>query len=57
MSKYSSNEITFFQQLLIDNDIRIDGREKMEIRKHNIQYNNNSKNEIIFAIKGEVTFL
>ena len=70
MNKYSSNEILFFKQLLIDNDIRIDGRDKMEIRKYNIIYNiiqsclsslkityNNSKNEIIFAIKGEVIHL
>ena len=70
MNKYSSNEILFFKQLLIDNDIRIDGRDKMETRKYNIIYNiiqsclsslkityNNSKNEIIFAIKGEVIHL
>ena len=67
MNQYSNNEIVFFKQLLLDFDIRVDGRNKMEIRKYNIEYNvinncfsslkmiyNNSKNEIIFTIKGEL---
>ena len=67
MNQYSDNEIAFFKQLLLDFDIRVDGRNKMEIRKYNIEYNvinncfsslkmiyNNSKNEIIFTIKGEL---
>lgn len=67
MNQYSNNEIAFFKQLLLDFDIRVDGRNKMEIRKYNIEYNvinncfsslkmiyNNSKNEIIFTIKGEL---
>lgn len=67
MTQYSENEITFFKQLLLDFDVRIDGRNKMEIRKYDIENNvinncfssikiiyNNSKNEMIFAIKGEL---
>ena len=67
MSLYSDNEIAFFKQLLLDFDIRVDGRNKMEIRKYDIEHNvinncfsslkmiyNNSKNEIIFTIKGEL---
>jgi len=67
MSHYSENEIVFFKQLLLDFDIRVDGRNKMEIRKYNIEHNvinncfssikmiyNNSKNEMIFTIKGEL---
>ena len=67
MSHYSENEIAFFKQLLLDFDIRVDGRNKMEIRKYNIEHNvinncfssikmiyNNSKNEMIFTIKGEL---
>ena len=67
MSLYSDNEISFFKQLLLDFDIRIDGRDKTQIRKYDIEHNvinncfsslkmiyNNSKNEIIFTIKGEL---
>ena len=68
MAHYSENEIAFFNQLVHEYDIRIDGREKMEFRNYlltndiittcfsslKISYNN-SKNEIIFAVKGEVT--
>ena len=67
MSLYSDNEIAFFKQLLLDFDIRIDGRDKTQIRKYHIEHNvinncfsslkmiyNNSKNEIIFTIKGEL---
>ena len=67
MAHYSENEISFFNQLLYEYDIRIDGREKMEIRNHEIKQDivttcfsslkmcyNNSKNEIFFAIKGEL---
>ena len=67
MLQFSENEIAFFKQLLLDFDIRIDGREKMAIRKYTIEKNtinncfssikltyNNSKNEIIFAVKGEL---
>ena len=67
MSLYSDNEITFFKQLLLDFDVRVDSRNKIEIRKYNIEHNvinncfsnlkmiyNNSKNEIIFTIKGEL---
>ena len=69
MAHYSENEIAFFNQLVHEYDIRIDGREKMEFRNYlitndiittcfsslKISYNN-SKNEIIFAVKGEVTY-
>ncbi len=67
MIQYSENEISFFKQLLLDFDVRIDGRNKMDIRKYDIEKNNinncfssvkmtynNSKNEMIFAIKGEL---
>ena len=67
MNQYSENEIAFFKQLLLKFDVRIDGRNKMEIRKYGIEENainncfsslkityNNSKNEMIFAIKGEL---
>ena len=67
MSFYSDNEIAFFKQLLLDFDVRVDGRDKMEIRKYRIEHNiinncfsslkliyNNSKNEIFFTIKGEL---
>lgn len=67
MNLYSENEITFFKQLLIEYDERIDGRDKMEIRNYRIESNvinncfssikityNNSKNEMIFAVKGEL---
>ena len=67
MNLYSDNEIVFFKQLLLDFDVRVDGRNKMEIRKYDIEQNvinncfsslkmiyNNSKNEIIFTIKGEL---
>jgi len=67
MTQYSENEIAFFKQLLLEFDERIDGRNKMEIRKYGIENNvinncfsslkityNNSKNEIIFTIKGEL---
>lgn len=70
MAHYSENEITFFNQLVHEYDIRIDGRDKMEFRNYlltndiiktclsslKISYNN-FKNEIIFAVKGEVTTL
>ena len=65
--QFSENEIAFFKQLLLDFDVRIDGRNKMDIRKYSIEKNNinncfssikltynNSKNDIIFAIKGEL---
>ena len=65
--KFSENEIAFFKQLLLDFDIRIDGRDKMDIRKYSIEKDvinncfssikltyNNSRNEIIFAVKGEL---
>ena len=64
---FSENEIAFFKQLLLDFDVRIDGRNKMDIRKYSIEKNtvnncfssvkltyNNKKNEIIFAIKGDL---
>ena len=67
MMQFSENEIAFFKQLLLDFDVRIDGRNKMDIRKYTIEKNNinncfssikltynNSKNDIIFAIKGEL---
>lgn len=67
MNLYSDNEIAFFKQLLLDFDVRVDGRNEMEIRKYDIEHNiinncfsslkmiyNNSKNEIIFTIKGEL---
>ena len=67
MIQYSENEISFFKQLVLDFDVRIDGRNKMDIRKYDIEKNNinncfssvkmtynNSKNEMIFAIKGEL---
>ena len=67
MSQFSENEIAFFKRLLFDFDMRIDGRNKMDIRKYEVEKNtinncfssvkltyNNSKNEIIFAIKGEL---
>ena len=67
MNQFSENEIAFFKQLLLDFDVRIDGRDKMDIRKYNIEKDiinncfssikltyNNSKNEMIFAIKGEL---
>ena len=65
--QFSENEIAFFKQLLLDFDVRIDGRNKMDIRKYTIEKNNinncfssikltynNSKNDIILAIKGEL---
>ena len=64
---FSSNEKEFFTDLLLKYDIRVDGREKNEIRKHQITQNiistcfsslkinyNNLNNEIIFAVKGEI---
>ena len=67
MMQFSENEIAFFKQLLLDFDVRIDGRDKMDIRKYIIEKDiinncfssikltyNNSKNEMIFAIKGEL---
>ena len=64
---FSENEIAFFKQLLLDFDVRIDGRNKMDIRKYSIEKNtvnncfssvkltyNNTKNEIIFAVKGDL---
>ena len=67
MSLYSETEITFFKQLLLDFDVRVDGRSKMEIRKYRIESDvinncfssirmiyNNSKNEMVFTIKGEL---
>lgn len=68
MNHYSTNEINFFKLLLLEHDMRIDGREKMSMRKYTIQpdivttcfaslklsYYNNSKKEILFAVKGEV---
>ena len=67
---YSDNELSFFNQLLREHNIRIDGRNRMELRAHSITHNvikscfastklsyNNFKNEIIFAIKGELTSL
>ena len=67
MNQFSENEIAFFKQLLLDFDVRIDGRDKMDIRKYYIEKDiinncfssiklnyNNSKNEMIFAIKGEI---
>ena len=67
MNQFSENEIAFFKQLLLDFDVRIDGRDKMDIRKYYIEKDiinncfssikltyNNSKNDIIFAIKGEL---
>ena len=40
MIQYSENEISFFKQLLLDFDVRIDGRNKMDIRKYDIEKNN-----------------
>jgi len=64
---YSENEILFLKQIILDYNLRLDGREKMEIRPFHIKENtlktcfnslklsyNNNKNEIIFAIKGEI---
>ena len=39
MNQFSENEIAFFKQLLLDFDVRIDGRNKMDIRKYNIEKN------------------
>jgi len=64
---YSQNEIEFFRTLLFDYDIRVDGRNKLTLRDHNlylevlpsclsslkITYMDNQK-EILFAIKGEI---
>lgn len=71
MNHYSTNEINFFKLLLLEHNIRIDGREKMSMRKYDIQldivttcfaslklsYYNNSKKEILFAVKGEIKAL
>ena len=67
MNQYSENELAFFKQLLLEYDVRVDGRKKMEKRKYKIEYDiinncfsslkltyNNSKSEMIFAIKGEL---
>ena len=67
MNQYSDNEIYFFKQLLLDFEIRVDGRNAMETRKYDMEQNvinncfsslkliyNNSKNEILFTIKGEL---
>jgi exosome complex RNA-binding protein Rrp42 (RNase PH superfamily) len=67
MNQYSDNEISFFKQLLLDFEIRVDGRNAMETRKYDMEQNvinncfsslkltyNNSKNEILFTIKGEL---
>ena len=64
---YSENEIVFLKQIILDYNLRLDGREKMEIRPFHMKENNlktcfnslklsynNNKNEIIFAIKGEI---
>lgn len=64
---YSDNEIAFFNQVLLEYDMRIDGRDKMDIRDYDIIYDvinstqssvnlkyNNGKNEMIIAIKGEI---
>jgi len=64
MSKYSENEKEVFQTILSDFDLRIDGRNKLELRQYQVEFNtlpstyssvrllygNNSK-EIIFAVK------
>ena len=39
MSQYSDNEITFFKQLLLDYEVRLDGRNTMEIKKYDIEQN------------------
>ena len=67
---YSDNELSFFNQLLREHNIRIDGRSRMELRAHSMASNviksclsstklsyNNFKNEIIFAVKGDLTTL
>ena len=64
---YSENETIFLKQLILDYNLRIDGRDKMEFRSFNLKENilktcfnsiqlsyNNNKNEIIFALKGEI---
>jgi exosome complex RNA-binding protein Rrp42 (RNase PH superfamily) len=67
MINYSENEREFFRTILLDYNIRIDGRGKSSIRNHEIIdniipsclsslkliYNDNQK-EMIFAIKGEI---
>ena len=40
MNQFSENEIAFFKQLLLDFDVRIDGRNKMDIRKYSIEKKN-----------------
>jgi exosome complex RNA-binding protein Rrp42 (RNase PH superfamily) len=64
---YSENEKEFFKQLLLEYNLRVDGRDNMSIREYEIKrdiipsslssikiiYNNGLK-EILFAIKGEI---
>ncbi len=67
MKNYSENEREFFRSLLLDYEIRTDGRNKLAIRNFQIvenvlpscfsslkmTYDNNQK-EILFAIKGDI---
>ena len=39
MNQFSENEIAFFKRLLFDFDMRIDGRNKMDIRKYEVEKN------------------
>jgi exosome complex RNA-binding protein Rrp42 (RNase PH superfamily) len=68
LTNYSENEKIFFKKILLDYDIRIDGRDKLEIRDYQItkdiipsclssikiSYNNYQK-DILLTIKGEIT--
>ena len=70
MKNYSENEREFFRKLLLDYEIRTDGRSKLAIRNFEIFpnvlpsclsslrliYDDNQK-EILFAIKGEIVQL
>lgn len=70
MKNYSDNESEFFKTILLDYDIRTDGRNKLALRNfeiiHNVlpsclssvklTYEENQK-EILFAIKGDIVHL
>jgi exosome complex RNA-binding protein Rrp42 (RNase PH superfamily) len=65
MINYSENEKEFFRKLLLDFEIRLDGRAKIQIREHDIIKNvipscfssiklKYDQKEILFAAKGEL---
>jgi exosome complex RNA-binding protein Rrp42 (RNase PH superfamily) len=70
MKNYSENEREFFKSLLLDYEIRIDGRNKLAVRNFEVfqnvlpscfsssklTYDDNQK-EILFAIKGDIVQL